>query len=68
MCTYRQTVTCSVFQSSTLDPLSFLFYINDLPENANFAVKLYIDDIALIMKHNNIVKQQENVNSVIKRD
>ena len=40
--------------------------VNDLPENTNFAVKLYADDTVLIMKHNNAVKLQENVNSAIK--
>ena len=31
-----------------------------------YAVKLYADDTVLIMKHNNSVKLQENVNSAIK--
>ena len=45
----------------------FLSYVNDLPENTNFAVKFYADDTVLIMKHNNAAKLQENENSAIKR-
>ena len=53
---------------STLCPLLFLLYTNDLPENTNFAVELHADDNVLIMKHNNSVKLQENVNLAIKHN
>ena len=49
-----------------IGPINILIIHKDLPENTNFAVKLYADDTVVIMKHNNSVKLQENVNSAIK--
>ena len=37
-----QTMTCGIPQGSTLEPLLFLIYINDLPDKLSF--KIFADD------------------------
>ena len=36
-----------VLQGAVLGPLLFLLYINDLPDNLQFSVKLFADDALL---------------------
>ena len=48
-----ENVTCRVSQGSTLGPLLFLLYMNDLPSAIKFKVNLYADDANLIMSGNN---------------
>ena len=62
VCSLSQNVTCGVPQGSTLGPLLFIIYINDLVQTTNFKVNLFVDDTLLIMLHKSIKKMQKQVN------
>ena len=49
-------------QESTLGPLLFSLYTNDLPIHTTFHVTLFADDTVLLMRNKNINKLQELVN------
>ena len=47
------TIVCRVPQSSTLRPLLFSLYVNDLPLHTKFLVNLFGEDTLLILIHKN---------------
>ena len=59
---YTQLIKCGVPQGSTLGPLLFSLYINDLPSATNFRTRLYADDTALFMFNKNLYTLNKGVN------
>lgn len=56
-----QPIPAGVPQGSTLSPILFLFYINDIPENPKTKIKLFADDTAISAESMNQDKAVEYI-------
>ena len=59
---HQQSLVCGVPQRSTLEPLLFSIYINDLPKASKFETRLFADDTTLFLSNDNLKTLNKNVN------
>ena len=57
------SIICGVPQGSTLGPLLFLLYINDLATASKFIVSLFADDTCLLLSHENLATLENTCNA-----
>ena len=58
----QQSIVCWVPQGSTLGPLLFSIYINNLPNASKFKMRLFADDTALFLSNDNLKTLNKDVN------
>ena len=58
-----KSVSCGVLQGSTLGPLLFLIYINDLPNICNLHIRLFADDASLTMSNKSEMLLENHMNN-----
>jgi len=56
-------VTCGVPQGSTLGPILFLLYINNVLSVTKFNTLLFADDTTLILSNESVRELEKSVNS-----
>ena len=57
-----QTINSGIPQGSTLGPLLFLIYVNDLPKATNMKVRLFADDACLSLDGNDPISLEQQIN------
>ena len=62
----KQNINCGVPQGSSLGPLLFILYINDLPSASLSSWTLFADDTLLSMADKNVDTLAKRVNSELK--
>ena len=58
----QSCIACGVPQESSLGPLFFLLYVNNLPLASNFETTLFADDTYLRLFDNNLEAVESGVN------
>ena len=58
-----QTVRCGIPQGSSLGPLLFLLYINDIPNSSNkLSFRIFADDTIIFTSSSNLKQLETTVN------
>ena len=64
----KQTMTCGIPQGSSLGPVLFLIYINDLPSCSNaLTFRIFADDTSVFASARDVKVLEKIVNSELKK-